>query len=131
MDGSLELCVGLSVREPGRYLLDARVDDAHGETFAFLSSDVFLPEGAREACFVLFGKLVHDEVAAAPFTLRDLEGFRLLEDTFPDRHTIPTLEGIVHSTHSYAPHDFSSSDWESETKARHVTALRRAASDTD
>ena len=122
--GSLDLCVGLAVREPGRYLLDARVDDADGAPFAFLSFDGSLAAGAQEACFRLFGKLVRDEARTPPFTLRDVEGFLLLEDTFPDRRTLPTWEGAAHTTATYTLADFSDATWESETKARHASALR-------
>lgn len=125
--GSLKVCVGMRVREAGRYLLDARVDDAGGETFAFVSFDGELSEGAGEACFEVFGKLVRDEEARAPFTLRDVEGFRLLEDAFPDRHTVPTWEGRVHTTKAYAVEDFGDAVWESETKERYAAGLRARA----
>jgi hypothetical protein len=125
--GSLEVCLEMRVREAGRYLIDARVDDATGESFAFVTFDGELAQGTDEACFQIFGKLVRDEEAQAPFTLRDVEGFRLLEDTFPDRHTVPTWEGRVHTTKKYAPEDLSDAPWESEMKARYVAGLRARA----
>jgi hypothetical protein len=122
--GSVEVCLGMRVQEAGRYLLDARVDDAAGETFAFVTFDGELSEGAGEACFEIFGKLVRDEEAQAPFTVRDVEGFRLLEDAFPDRHTVPAWEGRAHTTKAYAQEDFADRTWESEAKDRHVAGLR-------
>jgi len=122
--GALEICVELGVREAGRYVLEARIDDATGETFGFLTFDDVLREGLQEACFVVWGKLVRDEGARAPFTLRDVEGLRLIEDAFPDRHTMATWEGRVLTTRAYAPGDFGADVWESETKARYETALR-------
>lgn len=122
--GSAEVCLEMRVREAGRYILDARVDDAEGETFAFVTFDRELGEGTREACFEVFGKLIRDEEARAPFTLRDVEGFRLIEDAFPDRHTVPAWEGRVHTTKAYAAEDFADSPWESEAKERYAAGLR-------
>jgi hypothetical protein len=125
--GSLELCLDLRVGEPGRYVLDGRVDDASGETFAFVTFNEVLAEGVQEACFQIFGKLVRDEGARAPFTLRDVEGLLLLEDAFPDRHTLPAWEGAVHTTKAYSADDFAAEAWQSETKTRYVTALQKGA----
>lgn len=124
--GSLSVCAGLLVNEPGRYLFEARVADAEGTRFAFVTSDVSLAAGPGEACFVVFGKLVLDENAAAPFTVHDVEGFVLLEEAFPDRHTMPTLSGAVYTTHFYAASSFSSDVWESPAKTRVVEGLTRA-----
>ncbi|MBK8258151.1 MAG: hypothetical protein IPK82_36480 [Polyangiaceae bacterium] len=124
--GSLSICAGLLVRETGRYLFEARVADAEGTRFAFVTADVNLAAGPGEACFVLFGKLVLDENAAAPFTLLDVEGFVLLEEAFPDRHTVPALPGNVYTTHFYADTSFSSDEWESAAKTRMAEGLARA-----
>ncbi|MFT3767142.1 MAG: hypothetical protein QM820_16720 [Minicystis sp.] len=118
--GSLALHVEMDVAEPGRYVLAARVDDAEGRSFAYLSFNEELGAGRQEARMVLFGKLVRDQGARSPFRVRDLEGFRLLPDTYPDRELMRAIEGTVHTTKAYALRDFSADEWESEEKARHV-----------
>jgi hypothetical protein len=125
--GSLSLCVEMQVAEAGRYVLDGRVDDADGKTFAFVSYNDPIAAGKQEACFTVFGKLILDEGARSPFTLRDVEGFLLLEDAFPDRKTVPTLEGPVHKTRAYAASDFSSDEWQSPVKDRYVAKLKKDA----
>ncbi|MEZ4298082.1 MAG: hypothetical protein R3B70_24230 [Polyangiaceae bacterium] len=126
-DGSVRACFELDVRDPGRYLLDARIDDAAGETFAFVSFDGALARGTAEACFDIFGKLALDEDARAPFTVRDVEGFLLLEDAFPDRRSLPTWEGAAFTTRAYESTQLSEKTWESDTKSRHLAHLREAA----
>ncbi|MEZ4308301.1 MAG: hypothetical protein R3F14_09680 [Polyangiaceae bacterium] len=81
----------------------------------------------RRACFDIFGKLALDEDARAPFTVRDLEGFLLLEDAFPDRRSLPTWEGAAFTTRAYETTQLSEKTWESDTKARHLAHLREAA----
>jgi hypothetical protein len=120
VEGSLDIYAGLKITKAGRYVLAARVDDAEGRTFAYLSFNEELGTGMKEAKLHLFGKLVLDQKAKPPFRLRDVEGFLLKENTFPDRELIPTLEGVVHTTKMYQPSDFSDKEWESEEKDRHV-----------
>lgn len=121
----------LLVAEPGRYVLDARVDDESSEPFAFLSWNDLLAAGKQEACFTLFGRLVLDEHASAPFRVRDVEGFLLLEDAFPDRKSVPTLEGLVHTTKRYVPNDFSTAEWQSPVKDRYLERLQRDVDSAD
>ncbi|EYF05373.1 hypothetical protein [Chondromyces apiculatus] len=119
-DGSLDLFMEMNVDKPGRYVLTGRVDDAKGNSFAYLSFNDILAAGRQEARLVVFGKLVHDESAEAPFKLRDVEGYLLKENTSPDRELMPLLEGTVHVTRRYAMSDFSEAAWESDEKTRHV-----------
>lgn len=125
VDGSLVLGVELEIDEPGRYVIAARVDDATGRSFAYLSFNEELPRGTTEAALVLFGKLVLDEQALAPFRLRDVEGFLLAEDQYPDRKLLATLEGVVHTTREYGGRDFSDAEWQSEERDRYLDELGR------
>jgi hypothetical protein len=122
-DGSLDLYIGMQILRPGRYVIRARVDDAEDRQFAFLTWNEPMDVGAREAKLHLFGKLVRDEGAKAPFRLRDVEGFLLLEDIYPDREALLALEGIVHTTKRYVDADFSTEAWQSEEKTRHTGVL--------
>lgn len=126
-DGSLVLGVELEIADPGRYVIAARVDDATGRSFAYLSFNEELPRGKAEAALVLFGKLVLDEQALAPFRLRDVEGFLLAEDEYPDRKLLATLEGVVHTTREYGGRDFSDAEWQSEERDRYLDELGRDA----
>jgi hypothetical protein len=124
-NGSLALYVEMMILEPGRYVLAARVDDAEGRSFAFLAYNEELGAGQKEARLELFGKLVRSLGARAPFRLRDLEGFRLLPDSYPDRELMRAIEGAFYTTKSYALRDFSDDEWQSEEKSRHVKELSK------
>jgi hypothetical protein len=124
-DGSLDLFVGMRVERGGRYIVRARVEDASGRRFAYLSESVVLSVRAHEIRFQVFGKVAVDAGAQAPFRLRDLEGFRLAEDTFPDREALPSLDGVVYTTRTYASGDLSPASWESEARSRRVELLAR------
>jgi hypothetical protein len=119
-DGSLDLHAELKVDKPGRYVIAARAEDDAGRSFAYLSFNEELGAGLKEARLRLFGKLIRDQKAKSPFHLRDIEGFLLKENTFPDRELMPSLTGVVHTTKRYEERDFSDQDWQSEEKDRHV-----------
>jgi hypothetical protein len=125
VNGSLVLGVALQVDKPGRYVLAARVDDDLGQSFGYVSFNDDLPRGPAEAELVVFGKLVLDQKARAPFRLRDVEGFLLKEDVYPDRELLPTLEGLVHTTKAYGEQDFSDEEWQSEERGRHLDEYGR------
>lgn len=132
VDGSLELYPSLHVKEPGRYVFRARVDDADGKPLAFLTENDVFESGEREVKLRLFGKLVRDQHARAPLRLRDVEGFLLKEDVYPDRKTVPGLDGLVYTTSRHSEAEFSDAEWESPEKERHLQVLtmdmERAAS---
>ena len=123
--GSLDLDVEVAIDAQGRYVITARVDDADGRSFAYLSENEELAAGRQPVRLRLFGKLIRDEGARSPFRLRDLEGFRLIEDAYPDRDPMVAKEGVVHTTKSYALRDFSDAEWESDEKSRHVKELTK------
>lgn len=124
-DGSLDLDVEVEIQEPGRYFIVARADDSEGRSFAYLAENEELHAGKQEVRLRIFGKLIRDEGARSPFRLRDLEGFRLIEDAYPDRDLMPAREGVVYTTKTYTLRDFTDAEWESEEKARHVKELSK------
>jgi hypothetical protein len=130
-DGSLDFLVGLNVRQPGRYVVSARVDDARGQPFALLSFNEELGAGAQAARLRLFGKLLRDGAPAMPLRLRDVQGFLLLEDRFPDRAMLPRREGVVHRSASYAATSFSNAEWSSEERDRYLAELGRDVSELE
>lgn len=134
-NGTLYLRAGINVKRAGQYVLYARVDDAKGKTFAFLSINQAFAAGEQKVPFRVFGKLLRDENPQGPWALRDLEGFRLLEDQTPDREQMSAREGVVHVTKSYDPASFSDAEWESADKKRYVDELtndvKKAEADVD
>lgn len=123
--GSLALDVELEVVKPGRYVLAARVDDANGNGFAYLDHNAELAAGTTKARLTIFGKLVKDARAVAPFKVRDLSGFLLKENVSPDRESLRDVKGVFHTTKAYKDTDFSDAEWQSEEKQRHVTEFTK------
>ena len=124
-DGSLQFALPAMVREAGRYVAKARVDDANGVPLALLSFNEELPAGAQEIRLTLFGKLVHDAKPAFPLVVRDVDAFLLRPDTFPDRSLMPRLAGKVHTSQEYALASFSDAEWSGEERKRYLDELAR------
>lgn len=127
-DGSLDFLVGLNVKQPGRYVVNARVDDARGEPFALVSFNEEIGSGVQVARLRVFGKLLRDALPAMPLRLRDLQGFLLMQDRFPDRAMLPRREGVVHRSASYALKGFSDAEWSSEERNRYLAELGKDVS---
>ncbi len=127
--GSLDFFVEMDVTKAGRYLLSGRVDDAAGKTFAYVTFNDELPPGRQEARLQVFGKLVHDQNATSPFRLRDIEGYLLEENTFPDREIMAGMDGVVLTSRAYKMSDFSDDDWDSADKQRHLAEFRKDVSE--
>lgn len=123
--GSLVIGAEMQIEKPGRYVLAARVDDANGRSFGYVAFNEELPKGRAEAELVVFGKLILDEKAVSPFKLRDVEGFLLKEDVYPDRELMPTLEDAVYTTKAYPDHQFSPDEWQSDERQRHLDEFER------
>jgi hypothetical protein len=128
-NGSLSLYLGINVHKAGHYIITARAEDATGNGFAYLSFNDEVQEGAREIPLLLFGKLIRDRHADAPFRLRDVEGFLLKEDTDPDRELVQPLLGTVHTTRAYPDGAFSDAEWQSEQRTRTIDEFTRNLED--
>lgn len=124
-NGSLDFLLKARVAVAGRYVVSARVDDANGQPFALLSFNDEVAVGDQEFRLRLFGKLVRDGQPAFPLKLRDVEGFLLLPDRFPDRAMMRRLAGTVHTSGSYALTAFSDAEWSSEERERYLAEYTR------
>jgi hypothetical protein len=124
-DGSLNFYLKAKVSQPGRYVVSARVDDANGKPFALVSFNDEVAAGVQEIRLPLFGKLVRDGAPVFPLVLRDVEGFLLIPDRFPDRAMMPRLAGRVHVSGSYPLAGFSEAEWTSEERDRYLAELTR------
>ncbi|MBC7617596.1 MAG: hypothetical protein H7293_01150 [Candidatus Saccharibacteria bacterium] len=125
--GSLNFYLKLQVRVGGRYVVSGRVDDANGVPFALLQFNDELAAGSRELRLQTFGALIRDKQPAFPLKLRDVDGFLLIPDQFPDRATLARLPGVVHVSGRYALDRFSSAEWTSEERERYLTEYGKDA----
>jgi hypothetical protein len=124
-NGSLNFYLRADVRMPGRYVISGRVDDAHGKPFALLTFNDVLGPGPNEIKLTMFGKLMRDQDAALPLTLRDVDGYLLKENTDPDRALMPRLEGKVYTSQRHPLKGFSDAEWQSEERSRYLTEFTK------
>ena len=118
--GSLAFYLGLEVRQPGRYVITGRIDDARGKPFALATFNEELGAGTREVKLTVFGKLLMDEAPALPLSLRDVDGYLLRENVDPDRLLVPRLEGRVLASRTQSLKGVSNAEWESEERSRYL-----------
>jgi hypothetical protein len=124
-NGSLNFYLRADVRMPGRYVISGRVDDARGKPFALLTFNDVLGAGPNEIKLTMFGKLMRDQDAALPLTLRDVDGYLLKENTNPDRALMPRLEGKVTTSQRHPLKGFSDAEWQSEERSRYLTEFSK------
>jgi hypothetical protein len=119
--GSLNFYLKANVRQAGRYVVSARVDDANGVPFALLQFNDEMAAGSGEFKLQVFGALVLDKSPAFPLRLRDVDGFLLLPDQFPDRSMMARQPGVVYVSAVYPKSRFSATEWSSEERQRYLT----------
>jgi hypothetical protein len=124
-NGSLNFYLKAEVRQPGRYVISGRVDDARGKPFALLTFNEVLGAGPNEVRLTMFGKLMRDQDAALPLTLRDVDGYLLKENADPDRALMPRLEGKVYTSQRHPLKGFSDAEWQSEERTRYLTEFAK------
>ncbi len=124
-NGALNFYLGATVREPGRYVVSGRIDDADGQPVALLTFNDEVGRGDTEFRLSLFGKLLREAQPAMPLTLRDVVAFRLREEGHPDRALMPRLDGAVHTSGKHALASFSDAEWSGEERARYLAELTR------
>jgi hypothetical protein len=123
--GSLNFYVKANVRVAGRYVVTARVDDARGQPFALVSFNEEVKAGAQEFKLQLFGALVRDKRPTFPLKLRDMDGFLLIPDKFPDRLMMARRPAVVYTSGSYSAESFSPDEWSSEERTRYLAEFGR------
>jgi hypothetical protein len=132
-NGSLNFYLKADIRQAGRYIVTGRVDDAKGRPFALVTFNDLLATGPNEVRLTMFGKLMRDQEAALPLTLRDVDGYLLRENTDPDRALLPRLEGKAYVGKPHPLKAFSDAEWQGEERSRYLAefgkdlALARSA----
>lgn len=125
--GSLNFYIKLNVRQAGRYVVSGRVDDANGVPFALVQFNEELAAGAREVRLQVFGALIRDKAPGFPLKLRDVDGFLLIPDTFPDRAMMARQPGVIYTSARYNRDRFSPNEWTSEERERYLTEYGKDA----
>jgi hypothetical protein len=125
--GSLNFYVKAQVRVAGHYVVSGRVDDSQGKPFALVQFNQQVAAGTQEMRLQVFGALIRDKAPAFPLRLRDVEGFILYPDRFPDRALMPRWAGVVHQSASYPLSRFSTDEWSSEERERYLAEYARDA----
>ncbi len=125
-DGSLALYVGVEVHVAGRYVVVARLYDAGDRPVALLQQNDMVDVAARELRLLAFGKVLRDAGAVSPFTLRDVQGWRMAESGYPDRQLLDIWSG-PYQTAAYAPTVFSDREWDSPSKRNRLAGLQQIA----
>ena len=119
-NGALVFYLPIEVRQAGRYIINARLDDAKGQAFALLNFNELLPQGRTEIRLTAAGNLLRDQEANFPMSLRDIDGYLLKENVDPDRALIPRIEAVAHKTKNYSLKGFSDAEPDTEERRRHL-----------
>ena len=119
-NGNLKFYLPVSVKMAGRYIVSARLDDAKGKPFAYLSFNDLLAVGNTEIPLNVAGKLLRDGEVSFPLGLRDVDAYLLKENVDPDRALMARLEGQQYVSKSYSLKTFSDAEWESEERSRYL-----------
>ncbi len=126
-DGSLAVYFGLELKQPGRYEVRARLYDKSDRPIALLNFNQDLEAGRTRARLLAFGKLLRDEGAEGPYTIRDIEGWRLLSGTYPDREMMAPPDD--YKTKAYSLDQFSDADYkdpQAEALIEHIESQAKA-----
>lgn len=130
-NGSLALRVPVEVRQSGRYVINARVDDARGTPLALVTFNDELAAGTQPVMLTVFGKLIRDSQPAFPLQVRDVDGYLLREQGHPDRALMPRLAGTVLTTAQYALSNFASAEWQNEVRDRYLREYGKDVSEAE
>jgi hypothetical protein len=123
--GSLNFYLKANIRVAGRYVVSSRVDDARGQPFALVTFNDEVAIGAQEFKLQVFGALIRDKRPIFPLKLRDVDGFLLIPDQFPDRLMMSRRAGVVYTSGIYNAESFSPNEWSSEERERYLAEYGR------
>ena len=125
-NGDLAIDVGVNVETEGTYRIEGNLFDRNDQPVAWAQAETNLTAGASDVSLVFYGLAFHDARAVAPFTLRQLRGYRLRRGDSPHREDIPTYEDEYETSAHYSLADFRSEEYESPHKQRMLERYRDA-----
>ena len=109
-DGSLHAVVGVEVRHPGTYIIDANLYDQAGAPLARASQRLDLDRGRQRVDLRFYGKVLRDAGRAGPYVLEQLRGYHYMPGQDPDREMMPPATG-EHTTAAYRLDQFTDQPW--------------------
>jgi hypothetical protein len=121
-EGSLRIDLAIEVARAGHYQLVGRLDDATGRPVALLRFTAGLEAGHQQVPLRAHGRLLRDEDAVPPWTLRDVEGFRLVPGGHPDREVMAIWSG-PYRTESRSMDALTDEGWDSPGRRARLAAL--------
>lgn len=124
--GDLAIDVGVDVETAGTYRIEANLFDRNGQPVAWAQSETNLDRGTGDVSLVFYGLAFHDASAVAPYTLRQLRGYRLRRGDSPHREDMPTYDGEYETSARYSLADFRSAEHASPHKERMLQRYRDA-----
>lgn len=125
-NGDLAVDVGVTVETAGTYRIEANLFDRNDQAVAWAQSEATLSSGISDVTLRFFGLAFHDAGAVAPFTLRQLRGYRLRRGDSPHREDMPTYDGEYETSARYSLGDFRSEEYQSPHKERMLERYRDA-----
>lgn len=125
-NGDLAIDVGVNVTTAGTYRIEGNLFDRDDEPVAWAQAEAELTPGTNEVSLVFYGLAFHDASAVAPYTLRQLRGYRLRRGDSPHREDMPSYDGEYETSARYSLADFRSEEYESPHKRQMLERYRDA-----
>ena len=125
-NGDLAIQVGVNVETEGSYRIEGNLFDRDDQPVAWAQAETALVPGAHDVTLVFYGLAFHDADAVAPFTLRQVRGYRMRRGDSPHREDIPTYDGEYETSARYSLANFRSEEYESPHKQRMLERYRDA-----
>jgi len=125
-NGDLAIDVGVTVETAGTYRIEANLFDRNDQPVAWAQAETNLSPGTSDVSLVFYGLAFHDARAVAPFTLRQLRGYRLRRGDSPHREDMPSYDSEYETSARYSLGDFRSEQYQSPHKQRMLERYRDA-----
>ena len=125
-NGDLAIEVGVNVETEGTYRIEGNLFDRDDQPVAWAQAETDLAPGEHDVALVFYGLAFHDAGAVAPFTLREIRGYRMRRGDSPHREDIPTYDGEYETSARYSLANFRSQEYESPHKQRMLERYRDA-----
>ncbi|NNE20783.1 MAG: hypothetical protein HKN10_20125, partial [Myxococcales bacterium] len=125
-NGDLAVTVGVNVATEGVYRIEANLFDRNDQPIAWAQAETNLSPGTSDVSLVFYGLAFHDAGAVAPFTMRQLRGYRLRRGDSPHREDMPAYDADYETAARYSLADFRSVEHESPHKQRMLQRYRDA-----